>query len=459
MIRARVQPGVAVRAAGEPLRFPRWIARCGPCWAAPSRSASAPASRARCSRSTSRSCPNTAGRWSRRRPSALLHATFYVAGAGPLAGVRVAVRPARPPPGHAVRARLRRGRGDPHRPHDEPLHPRRHAPARGRVDRRQHPVDPRLHRARDRRQRAPARQGGGPLRGRDARRHRRRLRGRAAAVRRPGPDGVLPERGVLRGLVPDLPVRRRRPRSPTSGPPRGDGASPRVGLAPLRGPPPDARTSGCSPRPGSRSTRRSGCGSASRSSSSRRRTRASRTSSCCRASAPVQISLAAVVIGILFGAGLIYWGNRFKNMRRTTIILYGILGGGVLVAGGLAINHGAALPFVVPIGGLLGGRVRAVRPRRRDPGRARPPRRHLRAVPARPRRDHGPLQRLPRHRPDRRRPRSAASRPTGGASTACWSPRWRCCSSPSLPLAQLRRQEHYVGGLGAPASFDDAAPA
>ena len=39
-----------------------------------------------------------------------------------------------------------------------------------------------------------------------------------------------------------------------------------------------ARTSGCWPRPGSRSTPRSGCGSASRSSSSRRRTRPSRTS-------------------------------------------------------------------------------------------------------------------------------------------------------------------------------------
>ena len=42
----------------------------------------------------------------------------------------------------------------------------------------------------------------------------------------------------------------------------------------------------------------------------------------------VQISAAAVVIGIIFGAGLLYWGNRFKNLRRTTIILYGILGGG-----------------------------------------------------------------------------------------------------------------------------------
>lgn len=66
---------------------------------------------------------------------------------------------------------------------------------------------------------------------------------------------------------------------------------------------------------------------------------------------PVQISIAAVVIGILFGAGLIYWGNRFRNMRRTTIILYGILGGAVLVAGGVAVNHSADLPwFVPPIG-------------------------------------------------------------------------------------------------------------
>ena len=58
---------------------------------------------------------------------------------------------------------------------------------------------------------------------------------------------------------------------------------------------------------------------------------------------PMQISLAAVVVGILFGAGLLYWGNRFKTMRRTTIILYGILGGGALVAGGLVVNHAAGL--------------------------------------------------------------------------------------------------------------------
>ncbi len=66
----------------------------------------------------------------------------------------------------------------------------------------------------------------------------------------------------------------------------------------------------------------------------------------------VQISLAAVVIGIIFGAGLVYWGNRFKSLRRTTIILYGIIGGGVLVVGGLIVNHAADLSLLVPLAGL-----------------------------------------------------------------------------------------------------------
>ncbi len=63
----------------------------------------------------------------------------------------------------------------------------------------------------------------------------------------------------------------------------------------------------------------------------------------------VQISTAAVVIGLVFGAGLIYWGNRFRQMRRTTIILYGILGGGALVIAGIVINHGADWPPVATI--------------------------------------------------------------------------------------------------------------
>jgi MFS family permease len=70
----------------------------------------------------------------------------------------------------------------------------------------------------------------------------------------------------------------------------------------------------------------------------------------------VQISAAAVVIGVVFGLGLLYWGNRFKNMRRTTIILYGILGGGALVAAGLVINHadGLALAILIAAAAVAG---------------------------------------------------------------------------------------------------------
>jgi DHA1 family multidrug resistance protein-like MFS transporter len=67
----------------------------------------------------------------------------------------------------------------------------------------------------------------------------------------------------------------------------------------------------------------------------------------------VQISTAAVVIGIVFAVGLIYWGNRFGKLRRTTIIFYGILGGGVLVIGGVVVNHGADLSTIVSIAGIL----------------------------------------------------------------------------------------------------------
>ena len=61
----------------------------------------------------------------------------------------------------------------------------------------------------------------------------------------------------------------------------------------------------------------------------------------------VQISAAAVAIGVIFGAGLLYWGNRFKNLRRTTIILYGILGGAALVGAGIVVNHSTGLPPVI----------------------------------------------------------------------------------------------------------------
>ncbi|HSK53021.1 MAG TPA: MFS transporter [Clostridia bacterium] len=69
--------------------------------------------------------------------------------------------------------------------------------------------------------------------------------------------------------------------------------------------------------------------------------------------APWQISLGAAVVGLVFGAGLLYWGNRFKRFRRTTIILYGILGGAAMVAAGLVVNHSAGVPLVIPVAALL----------------------------------------------------------------------------------------------------------
>jgi MFS family permease len=64
---------------------------------------------------------------------------------------------------------------------------------------------------------------------------------------------------------------------------------------------------------------------------------------------PLQISLGLLVAGIVFFAGLFWWGNRFRTMRRTTIIFYGILGGGGMLAAGIAINHAAGAPPVVTL--------------------------------------------------------------------------------------------------------------
>jgi MFS family permease len=66
-----------------------------------------------------------------------------------------------------------------------------------------------------------------------------------------------------------------------------------------------------------------------------------------------QITIAAIAIAIVFGAGLLYWGNRFKSMRRTTIIAYGLVGGAILVAAGLVVNHSAGLPVVILIAAIV----------------------------------------------------------------------------------------------------------
>ncbi len=54
---------------------------------------------------------------------------------------------------------------------------------------------------------------------------------------------------------------------------------------------------------------------------------------------PTQVSIALAIGGLLFFAGLFWWGGRFRVLRRTAIIQYGILGGAVMLTAGAAINH------------------------------------------------------------------------------------------------------------------------
>ena len=72
------------------------------------------------------------------------------------------------------------------------------------------------------------------------------------------------------------------------------------------------------------------------------------------------ISVGFIIAGIVFFAGLVYWGERFRQMRRTTILFYGILGGAAMVAAVAVINHSAGLSplirlaaAVVAIAGLF----------------------------------------------------------------------------------------------------------
>ncbi len=62
-----------------------------------------------------------------------------------------------------------------------------------------------------------------------------------------------------------------------------------------------------------------------------------------------QITIGAIVIAGVFGAGLIYWGNRFKSLRRTTIIGYGVAGGVALVVAGLVVNHVATVAPLIAV--------------------------------------------------------------------------------------------------------------
>jgi MFS family permease len=57
---------------------------------------------------------------------------------------------------------------------------------------------------------------------------------------------------------------------------------------------------------------------------------------------PVQVSVGLAGAGVIFFAGLFYWGGRFGTLRRTTIIAVGLAGAFVMVAAVFALNHAAA---------------------------------------------------------------------------------------------------------------------
>jgi len=68
---------------------------------------------------------------------------------------------------------------------------------------------------------------------------------------------------------------------------------------------------------------------------------------------PVGISLGLAIGLVAFFGGLIFWGERFKTTRRTTIIFYGIVGGVVVGAAGAAVNHSGGTAILL-VGGALG---------------------------------------------------------------------------------------------------------
>lgn len=72
---------------------------------------------------------------------------------------------------------------------------------------------------------------------------------------------------------------------------------------------------------------------------------------------PTSVSLGFGAVGLIFFAGLIYWGNRFKSLRRTTIIAIGVAGALVMLGAAFGLNHSGALgwPFQLLLGALAAG--------------------------------------------------------------------------------------------------------
>jgi MFS family permease len=62
---------------------------------------------------------------------------------------------------------------------------------------------------------------------------------------------------------------------------------------------------------------------------------------------PTRVSIGFAAVGLVFTAGLWFWGNRFRIFRRTTIIAIGLGGAIVMLTAVLALNHSGGLPIGV----------------------------------------------------------------------------------------------------------------
>jgi MFS family permease len=73
---------------------------------------------------------------------------------------------------------------------------------------------------------------------------------------------------------------------------------------------------------------------------------------------PGQVSIGLAGAMLVFFAGLLYWGNKFKALRRTTIIFIGIGGGLLMLAAIFALNHsmdwGTALQVLLALLAVAG---------------------------------------------------------------------------------------------------------
>jgi len=68
---------------------------------------------------------------------------------------------------------------------------------------------------------------------------------------------------------------------------------------------------------------------------------------------PSQVSVAMAAALLIFFGGLLYWGNKFKRFRRTTIIGIGVFGGLLMMCAIYVLNHSQAWGLVVQAPSVL----------------------------------------------------------------------------------------------------------